>query len=277
MQAMLLIPWFQAQPKTFDLPLLGEFTFQPFGVLVWVGLAVGTFVGLWFAKKHDRSPAMALDLALYLVAFSFPISYLLNGLFYQTDAFMQVMRNPSQFLNIPLGWSSFGGIVGAITGGLVWKWRRKASLLKVGDAAAFAGPFGWALARLGCFVTHDHPGRPTDFFLAVADFQTGSPPYVPRHDLGFYDLLLFIVIGALFLYLSRKDRPHGFYVALLPILYTPFRFAFDFLRAPPTEGGDIRYLGLTPGQYAAIALFITGIVILRGTGSPSKTPAIAGS
>ncbi len=271
MQATLLIPWFQAQPKTVELPLIGEFTFQPFGVLVWVGLAVGTFVGLWFAKKHDRSPAMALDLALYLVAFSFPISYLLNGIFYQTDAFLQVVRNPSQFLTVPLGWSSFGGIVGSITGGLVWKWRRKESLLKVGDAAAFAGPFGWAFARLGCFITHDHPGSVSDFFLAVSDFQTGAPPYQPRHDLGFYDLILFIVIAIIFLVLQRKERPYGFYVALLPILYTPFRFTFDFLRAPPAEGGDVRHLGLTFGQYAAIALFITGIVIMRrirGTGSP---------
>lgn len=272
MPASLLIPWFQLNPKTVDLPVFGEFTFQPFGVLVWVGLAVGTFVGLWFAKKHDRSPALALDLALYLVAFSFPISYLLNGLFYQTDAFMQVVRDPSLIMKVPLGWSSYGGIVGSITGGLVWRWRRKESLLRVGDAAAFAGPFGWAFARLGCFVTHDHPGRVTDFFLAIDGFQTGSPPYQPRHDLGFYDLILFICIASLFAFLSRKDRKWGFYVALLPILYTPFRFGFDFLRASPEEGGDVRHLGLTFGQYASIALFITGVVLMRRI-MKSPTPA----
>ena len=45
---------------------------------------------------------------------------------------------------------------------------------------------------------------------------------------------------------SRKSRPDGFYVALLPIVYTPCRFYFDFLRAPVDDGGDIRYAGLTP-------------------------------
>lgn len=267
LSALLLIPWFEVDPFVVDLPWGGQTALQPYGLLVWLGLAVGLVVAVLFAKKYDRSPMMVLDLAIFLVVFSFPISFLLNGLFYMPDTFQELIEDPSRFREIQIGLSSFGGALGAIVGGLVWRRFRKQSLLRVGDAAAFAGPFGWSIGRLGCFVSHDHPGRISDFFLAVDDFRVGSPPYYPRHDLGLYDMLVMIGISLVFLVLARKPRPVGFYVALLPILYMPFRFMLDFLRAPVGEGGDVRYLGLTPGQYAAVALFGVGVVLMRRTWS----------
>jgi phosphatidylglycerol:prolipoprotein diacylglycerol transferase len=255
-----------------DLPWGGTATVQPYGLLVWLGLTVGLVIALLFARRFDRSPARTLELATFLVAFSFPASYLLNGLLYQTEDFIEILREPSRFREFQIGLSSFGGIVGSVIGGLVWRYWRKDSLLRVGESFAFAGPFGWAIGRIGCFVTHDHPGRATDFFLAVADFQTGTAPYVPRHDLGFYDMLVFIGIATTFAVLVRKPRPTGFYVALLPILYTPFRFALDFLRAPASDGGDVRYAGLTPGQYGAIVLFFVGVVLMRRLRSGSTAP-----
>ena len=263
MRVPLFIPWFRPQAFTFDLPFAGEITLQPFAVLVWFGLLVGLLTAMWFAKTHERSVPQTLNLALYLVLFAFPISYVLNAALYLPETFQRVVRNPSEFFEAQLGWSMFGGIIGSIVGAWVWKWRTGGSILRVGDAAAFAGPFGWFLARLGCFVTHDHPGRVTDFFLAVEDFRVGAPPYQPRHDLGLYDAIVIAAIALAFAILARKPRPDGFYVALLPIVYTPCRFLLDFLRAPVDDGGDIRYAGLTPGQYVAAALFIVGVLLMR--------------
>ena len=263
MQSLLLIPWFVAGPSVVELPWGGQTSIQPYGILVWFGLAVGLIVALLFARKFDRSPPLVLDLCVFLVVFSFPTAYLLNGLFYRPEALRELVADPSRFLDFELGFSSFGGIVGAITGGFVWSWFRKESLLRVGEAAAFAGPFGWTFGRLGCFLSHDHPGRVSDFFLAVDNYRFGTPPYQPRHDLGLYDMIVMIGIAVVFLVLVRKPRPVGFYVALLPTLYTPFRFALDFLRSPAGEGGDPRYAGLTPAQYASIALFVVGLWLMR--------------
>ena len=33
----------------------------------------------------------------------------------------------------------------------------------------------------------------------------------------------------------------------------------DFLRVGPDEGGDERYLGLTPAQWACFAFFLAGV------------------
>lgn len=263
MRSLLLIPWFVARPSVVELPWGGQISLQPYGVLVWFGLTVGLIVALVFANKFDRSPRLVLELCVFLLVFSFPISYLLNGLFYRPGALWELVAEPSRFADFQLGFSSFGGIVGAVIGGVAWSWFRKEPLLRVGEAAAFAGPFGWTFGRLGCFVSHDHPGRVSDFFLAVDNYQFGTPPYLPRHDLGLYDMLVMIGIAVVFVLLARRPRPVGFYVALLPILYTPFRFALDFLRAPEVEGGDLRYAALTPGQYASIALFVAGLWLMR--------------
>ncbi len=62
-----------------------------------------------------------------------------------------------------------------------------------------------------------------------------------------------VLAGALWL-LNRKKRFPGFVVSFLAVTYAPVRFGLDFLRTV-----DKRYLGLTPGQYFSIALFLLGI------------------
>ena len=80
---MLHIPWFRIEPRVVELPWVGEIRPQPFGVLVWFGLAVGVVVAVWFARKYDRSPKSVLDLAIFLVAFSFPTAFLVDAIAYK--------------------------------------------------------------------------------------------------------------------------------------------------------------------------------------------------
>lgn len=262
MSSPLLIPWFTVEPIALRLPWVGELTLQPFGLLVLLGLAVGTFVAVLFARAYDRSPKSVLDLAIFLVIFIFPVSYVLDTIFYEPDNFRKLIEEPSRFGQVPLGMSSFGGIVGAVLGAFAWRWWSGGSFLRVGEACAFAAPFGWTFGRLGCFVSHDHPGRVSESWLAVEGFRVGAPPYLPRHDMGLYDTLLMFTIAIVFTVLVRRPRPVGFYVALAPMLYSPVRFALDFLRAPADDGGDVRYFGLTPGQYAALSLFAVGAALM---------------
>jgi phosphatidylglycerol:prolipoprotein diacylglycerol transferase len=273
MASWLFIPWFRMSPWVLDVPFRDrELVIEPFFALVVVGLGVGYVVALLFAKMHGRPLDLTMSLALYLVVFSFPISYVFNAAFYLPEQFRSLVHYPAELFRAELGWSMLGGIVGCILGAWVWKWRHKASIHEIGDAFAFAGPFGWGIARVGCFLTHDHPGSKTEFFLAVADFQAGTPPYEPRHDLGLYDVLVMGTIAVTFLILSRKPRKPGFYVGLLPVLYAPCRFLLDFLRAPLAEGGDIRYGGLTPAQYGSVLLLVAGVLVLRRVAKSDAVP-----
>ncbi len=268
----LAIPWFTVGPWNVGLPGLDQqLTVEPFQVSVIAAVIVGLAWMRIFATKHGRSLALTMDLAFYLALFGFPASWVLNGFFYEPDLLKYLLAHPSEVLHVQLGWSSYGGIVGCILGAWVWKWRTGASILRIGDAAAFAVPFGWSIARVGCFVSHDHPGHESNSFLAVANYRVGMPPYEARHDLGLYEALVFVALAVVFAVLARQQRPDGFYVAILPLLYTPFRFTLDFLRALPDQGGDIRYAGLTPAQYASVAFFAIGLVVLqriRGAAPP---------
>jgi phosphatidylglycerol---prolipoprotein diacylglyceryl transferase len=268
---LLHIPWFRAEK--FEIPGLEFLAIQPFGLLVATGVLVGIFIAEQYAKKHRWSPNVAATLALYAVIYGFVGGIVLNTIFYYPERIPYFFeRLPTFISDLPrpdwsilpfTGLSSFGGFIGATIGIAVWKYRTKLPLMPIADAVAFCFPFGWFFGRMGCFVVHDHPGRETDFFLAVADYEIGHPPYVPRHDLGFYEVLWSAGMVILFLILVRKPRKPGVFVALVPTLYSPIRFLLDYLRVEKVEGGDARYFGLTPGQYSAIGFLILGVWLMR--------------
>ena len=80
---------------------------------------------------------------------------------------------------------------------------------------------------------------------------------IVRHNLGLEEALYTFMIAAMFLLLGRRRRFGGFFLGTLLVLYAPFRFAIDLLRIV-----DVRYLGLTPGQYGSLVLFAVGMIIL---------------
>lgn len=267
MHASLFIPWFRLEswdiPLPVSLPILGDtLSIQPFGVLVATGVLLGAWIAGRFARRNGLDPAATGDLVTYAVVTGFILGYLLNGLFYERDTVREILEDPSLFFSTWLGLSSYGGFFGGILGCFIWRYRTKMPLLPYANAVCFALPFGWFFGRMGCFVVHDHPGKVTDFVLAVADYRFGTPPYEPRHDLGLYELIYSALIIALFVWLEhRRRRPVGFYCALLPLLYAPVRFFLDFLRAAPLEGGDVRYAGLTPAQWSSVLMVFIGLAV----------------
>jgi phosphatidylglycerol:prolipoprotein diacylglycerol transferase len=275
MHAPLFIPWFRLEswdiPLPFSLPIFGDtLSIQPFGVLVATGVLLGAWVAGRFAQRNGLDPVAAGDVVTYAVVTGFILGYFLNGIFYERETFMEILRDPSLFFSTWLGLSSYGGFFGGILGCFIWRYRKKMPLLPYANAVCFGLPFGWLFGRMGCFVVHDHPGKVTDFALAVSDYRFGAPPFQPRHDLGFYEVIYSALIIGLFIWLERRSRrPVGFYCVLLPLVYAPVRFFLDFLRATPLEGGDVRYAGLTPAQWSSIAMVCVGLAVWRFAVKPA--------
>ncbi len=268
MPTLAFIPWFRPGPLEiplpFAMPVAGDaVSVRPFTVLVVTGVLVGAWVAVRFGRRNALDAKLTRAMLAYAVVCGFAGAYALDALFYQRAVLQQVIRHPWMWSSTHFGMSSYGGFFGAIVGAFVWRWRRNQALVPYADALAFGLPFGWLFGRTGCFLAHDHPGRHSDFFLAVADYQFGAPPFQPRHDLGLYEALYALAIMALFLWLARKRRTPGFYLALLPLLYAPVRFCLDFLRVAPQQGGDVRNAGLTPAQWASIAMLLIGVAMAR--------------
>lgn len=250
--SFLFIPWFKLEA----LEIAGPVAIQPFGVLVATGILLG------IRAAHRRAKATGVD-AVLLDDF---ITHTLISGFVFGHMFDTVMYYPEKLTEAPLelfmpwkGMSSFGGFFGAILGGFLWKWRRGEKLLPALDACAFGMPLAWMFGRSGCFVVHDHPGRITDFFLAVDGYRYGTPPYEPRHDLGLYEVLWSIACVGVFTLLAKKPRPAGFFMGMLAILYAPVRFSLDFLRVDDA----VYAFGMTPGHFSAAVCMVLGIAVLR--------------
>lgn len=159
------------------------------------------------------------------------------------------------------------------------------------DVVAFVFPIALMVGRLACTVAHDHPGAITSFPLAVSlesaeaqEYITGvyadagrlaelpAAPALARlgfHDLGWYEFLyLAVIVVPAVLFLDRRPRRPGFFLAAFFALYLPVRFLLDFLRV-----ADARFAGLTPAQWLALAaLLVSPLIVARNRRHPASAP-----
>lgn len=229
---------------------LGPVQLQVWGLFVGLGFILGNYAAGWMAKRRGQEPKIVYDLLPWLVLAGLIGGRVGHVLFY----------DPSYYLAQPLealeiwkgGLSMFGGLIAAVLVVMIFLRRRKVNLMSYADTLAFGLPFGIWLGRIGCFLIHDHPGTATHFILG-----TKFPDGVVRHDLGLYESLASLAMSLVFLWLARKPRPTGTYLATFAISYGLFRFGTDFLRV-----NDVRYFGLTPAQYLCFALIAIGVAIV---------------
>jgi len=240
--ALLFIPWFKLEGITI-IPGT-EIGIQPFGILVAIGVLAGMRLSEWRGERIGLRREVVSDFATHVVIIGFIFGHMFDMVFYYPE---KILERPWELLMVWTSLSSYGGFFGAVLGGFYWKWRRGGlPMFPVLDQIAFGLPLGWFFGRMGCFVVHDHPGKITDFFLAVDNFPYDGVTG-PRHDLGLYEVFWSIVVVPLFLWLDKKPRPHGFFVGMIAVLYAPVRFGLDFLReADRTWAG-----GLTAAHYSS--------------------------
>ena len=236
---------------------LGPFTIYPFGIMVGLAILVGAAVAQRRAEKLGIDPKLFSEAVIWLFVGGFVMAHWVSVLLYFPE---RVLRNPLELLKLWKGISSFGGFLGGVSALILYiKWKDLPFWTTL-DAVAYGLVVGWVFGRGGCSLAHDHPGKCTNFPLAVKFPGWGLPcpdNYAARHDLGFYELLFTLVLAASVVVLNRKKRFTGFTLAFLCLAYAPVRFMLDFLRV-----GDRTYLGLTPGQYFSIALLGAGALVL---------------
>lgn len=246
---------------------LGPLTIEPFGIFVALGILFAARMLTRQAEREGLDSTPLADYAPWGVGVGVVVGHLVHLFAYHPE---ELSKSPFQILKVWDGLSSFGGLIGGILAAVFFFRARKLRFRDYADAFALAVTPGWAIARLGCFAVHDHPGVHTDFFLAVA-FPGG-----PRHDLGLYDAAFLFAVSGLLLLLRNSGRLRGRLLPLLALLYACGRFFFDSLRATDLSYVDARYLGLTPAQFGCFALIAFGLYGLVKWQAPSRkdSPAV---
>jgi phosphatidylglycerol:prolipoprotein diacylglycerol transferase len=232
-----------------DLKIFGPIGPRPFGVLAAIATVVGFHLGKRRASRVGLDPEICAEGMIWAAIVGFAMAHWVSAVFYFPH---EVIADPLYLLKFWDGLSSFGGFVGGFLGAFVFFRRKRQPWLKYAEAILFGLVPAWAIGRLGCTVVFDHPGRTSGFFLAMADAQG-----IGRHNLGFYEMLVALVLTAVIYALKSRHVFDGLYISLVLLLYAPARFLLDNLRV-----ADQTYLGLTPGQYFSVALFVIALVWL---------------
>lgn len=280
-----LIPYYQV-----PVIHLGPLPIHGFGILVALGFLIGGNVAMKRAERSGMDPEAVNQVLGWLVFGTFVGGHVGYGLMYKPEEYLS---NPINFLKVWQGLSSFGGFVVCVPLAFWFFHRNKLPMWHYMDCLGIGLAIGWFFGRMGCTVAHDHPGTPSDFFLAkycrpveghtlqLPSFMVDSVPHdlrwgpcqdggrvitaitdmvpasyegvVAAHDMGFYEALWSLSVFFLFLWLDRVPRKPGFFICLIGVLYAPVRFAMDFLRPVST---DVRYFDLTPGQWWSIVFLL---------------------
>ncbi len=260
-------------------------TIKPFGTLVAIGVYIGSIVAMSHARQRGLNEKKMSEFIFWTVGIGFIGGHVLDAIFYHPD---RVMKDPLYLLMLWEGLSSYGGFIGALCGALAWRFSRKEPVLGYIECVASAFPLAWVFGRAGCASVHDHPGRLSDAWFAV-QWPHGNS-HIGRFDLGLIEMVLMIPMAVAFwiLWKKRPLRPLGFYMGIMCASYAPVRFFLDFLREDEHDllGGDPRYAGLTPAQWACFGLLGAGLYFLRmwkksldagedeGATTPSSSPQI---
>ncbi len=195
-----MIPYFQ-----FTHFNIGPIAIQVWGLCVAIGIIAAVTLMHKMAKKYVLSPDVVVDMALWILVAAFLGARFFHVVFYEPEYYV---RFPLDIIKVwQGGLSSLGGFIGAVAGVWLFAKKRKFSwheLLPYFDITALGLWLGWGFGRIGCFLIHDHPGRLSNFMLAV-QYPGGA-----RFDLGLLEsilgFLLFTLYSLLFATLVKKHR-----------------------------------------------------------------------
>lgn len=279
---------------------LGPLALHPFGILVAIGVVLGTSLAKRRAHWLGLDANSLMSFVTWMLVGGFVGGHVLDEIFYHPS---EVVQAPWSLLYLWAGLSSFGGFIGSLTGVLLWKFYDAKPVMNLGnwftlmrpvrrpvplpilpfcDTILAVFPIAWTFGRLGCTVVHDHPGLQTSASMPLSVAYGPGPVHsygffelrygnTPRFDLGLLEMLFSLLISCAFALTWKKQLPIGAYVAAAPLIYAPVRFAMDYLRLEDAEGGDLRYGNLTPAQWACVALFGLGVVLLTQLRAPAPT------
>ena len=238
-------------------PTVGPIT--SFGILAMLGAYFGMAAGMRHVQRLGLDADRARRVAIYCGIGGILGAHYVDLFFYQPGWYASddaVWR----FINPFAGISSYGGLVGGALGFLFGARALRGRRLRYADAATLGVVVLMTFGRAGCASVHDHVGVASKFPLAV-DFPAHNPVGVvgPHHDLGLYELALWLVILTASALLLRKPRRAGVYLGFVTIAYAVPRFFLDMLRR---ESTDPRYFALTPAQWACVVTAAIGVIVL---------------
>jgi len=249
------------QPIAFH---FGKITIHWYGVM----MALAFLAGLWTATlraRREKIPADRIaDVTLWLM-----IGAIIGARFVYVTTYWKENFAGQKFTEVFAIWNGglvfYGGLIGAIVGGIIYIQWKRLPLWKTADVLAPSIALGSVFGRTGCLLNGCCYGRPTDvpwgitFSSEQAHEQSGTPLGVPLHPTEIYDAGLNLCLYMFLAWLFRHKKFDGQIFATYLICYAVIRGVVELFRGDYT--GLHYHLGLTPAQWVGVPIFLAGFIL----------------
>ncbi len=226
---------------------VGPMTLAWHGLMIAIGILAGGWLALRYGKERQLEPDR-LQLAILILA----VAGMIGARFYylvQSDA--SALIRPGEWLG-QNGYAFYGAIIVGLPAVALYLWRKERPLSYV-DSLAAGFPLGMAVGRIGDLINGEHYGPPTN---APWGFHYTNPgAAVPSSHLAyqsgaFYEILLALLMLAVFWPLRDRIRPPGLLLCLTVAVYAAGRFLIFFV----IRDTNVVALGLRQAQLTSLAL-----------------------
>jgi phosphatidylglycerol:prolipoprotein diacylglycerol transferase len=246
--------------RTFPSFSVGPLTVRTFGLFVALGIVVGVWLFLRYARERGLDPDLLSRLAWQVIVLGIIGS---RALF--------VITNWSEFEDDPLSvfaiWEGGLQFSGSFLISIVVIWwfsRRHPEMpgLALSDGIVYGLTPGLVIGRLGCAAVGEHLGARTGFVLGwrylggetrePVDGGVGSV----IHSTAIYEIVLLLPLAGVLWWMQRRRVSDGWLTATFLLWYGTQRFLTDFLRAYDETLG-----GLTGAQFLSLGMIAGGLAM----------------
>lgn len=241
---------FEISPQAFS---IGGFSVYWYGVIIAVGFVLAVLYAMSVSKRHN----VDADKLLNCVIVGLITAVIGARLYYVAFRWEYFKDDPSRILKIHQGGLAiYGGLIGALVGGLIVAKIQRMKIPPILDIAAIGFLIGQGIGRWGNFTNQEAFGSPTDLPWRMASEATGG---IGVHPCFLYESI-WCLLGFVLLHFYSKRRKFDGEIFLMYLVWYGFeRTVVEGLRT------DSLYLSFAPirvSQLLSALLFLTGIVLL---------------
>lgn len=242
---------------------LGGLTIKWYGVLIALGLVLALIYALNVCKRRY---GVTQDKLLDCVLVGIITAIIGARLYYVAFKWDVYSQDPISILYINEGGLAiYGGLIGALIGGLIVAKIVKVNIPALLDIACLGFLIGQGVGRWGNFMNQEAFGTPTDLPWGMVSENTGN---IAVHPCFLYESLWCLLGFVLLHFFSKKFRKYDGQIFLMYMVWYGFeRMIVEGLR---TDSLYTPFFNLRVSQIFSLVIMVVGLVFLIINGVKKK-------
>src|SRR5215469_14701592 len=235
---------------------LGPLNLPTFGLMVATGLLVASYI----LQADFRRRGIRAD-AFLIIGIAGLAGIVGARLYHVLESPREFFADPWPLLISRFGFAWFGGFLGGFAALLILAWQEKIPALTFLDACSPAAGVGYAIGRIGCFLSGDGDyGIPTSLPWGMS-FPNGVVPTTERvHPTPLYEFIAWMLIAFILWRIGGRfleaHKPAGRVFCAYLVLTGVARFLVEIIRLNPRS-----FFGMSNAQTASLASVMLGLVL----------------